>query len=103
MKIDKNTQFNTAKNDEKYVAIEVQYMHQLVSLIIDNKSSFNFYFFDIERKVHIKINIDRDFCDFFQLSNKDIDLKEAMKFSELYPEFVYKHNLHSLIVYAFVR
>lgn len=85
MKIDKNTQFNIAKSGGKYVAIEAQYMHELVSLIIDNKSDFNFYFFDIERKVYIKINIDRDFCDFFQLSNKDIDLKEAMKFSELYP------------------
>lgn len=103
MEIDKNTQFNTAKNGGKYVAIEVQYMHQLVSLIIDNKSSFNFYFFDIERKVYIKINIDRDFCDFFKLSNKDINLAEGMKFSNLYPEFVYKHNLHSLIIYSFVR
>lgn len=103
MKISKNTKFNQAINGGKYVAIEVQYMHQLVSLIIDNKSNFNFYFFDIERKIYIKINIDRDFCDFFQLSNKDINLAESMEFSKLYPEFVYKHNLHSLIIYAFVR
>ena len=103
MKISKNTQFNTSINGCKYVAIEVQYMHQLVSLIIDNKSNFNFYFFDIEKKIYIKINIDRDFCDFFQLSNKDINLAKSMEFSKLYPEYVYKHNLHSLIIYAFVR
>ena len=103
MKISKNTQFNQSKNGGEYVVIEVQYMHQLVSLIIDNKSDFNFYFFDIENKVYIKINIDRDFCDFFQLSNKDINLAEGMKFSKLYPEYVYKHNLHSLIVYCFKR
>lgn len=103
MKISKNTHFKQAINGSKYTAIEVQYMHELVSLIIDNKSNFNFYFFDIERKIYIKINIDRDFCDFFQLSNKDINLAESMEFSNLYPEFVYKHNLHSLIIYAFVR
>ena len=103
MKISKNTRFNTSINGSKYVAFEIQYMHELVSMIIDNKSNFNFYFFDIEKKIYIKINIDRDFCDFFQLSNKDINLAESMEFSKLYPEFVYKHNLHSLIIYAFVR
>lgn len=44
MKISKNTHFKQAINGSKYTAIEVQYMHELVSLII-GKSRKNPYLY----------------------------------------------------------
>lgn len=102
MKISNNTQFRVANNGKKYVVIEAKYMHELLSLIIDNKDNFTFSFYNVENKDYLTINIDRDFCKQFYLYKKK-ELYDAVELCKFYDEYVYKHNLHSLIIYAFVR
>ncbi len=102
MKISNNIPLRVANNGKEYAVIEAKYMHELVTLVIDNKDKFNFSFYDVENKDYITIKIDRDFCDKFILY-KNSRHYENIEFCELYEKYVYKHNLHSLIVYAFVR